>query len=156
MMNSVQLIGRLTKEPDMKITPGGAAVVTFTIAVRRRFKDQQTGNYESDFINCIAWRGKAETIGNNVKKGEMIGIEGSWSTRNYEKQDGSKVYVNECTVNDITFIGSKGGNGGGNANTSRSNSNANTSGNTGYTRVDDDPFANQGETTDFRDEDLPF
>lgn len=150
-MNSVQLIGRLTKDVEMRYTPSGHANVTFTVAVNRKFKNQQTGERESDFINCVAWRGLAETIANNLSKGREIGLIGSWQTRNYEGQDGRRVYVNECVVSDITFIGSKSGNGGGNTNTSNSNRNANTGGNNSY----NDPFGG-GQTIEISDDTLPF
>lgn len=144
-MNTVNLIGRLTKSPELQYTPNGAANVKFTLAVRRNFKDQQTQQYESDFINCVAWRGKAETIGNNVKKGEMLGVMGRWTTRNFEGQDGRKVYVNELTVEDITFIGGNSSNSSNQGNSYQNNQNSNTGQNS--------PF--NGGTT-ISDDDLPF
>jgi single-strand DNA-binding protein len=152
-MNTVNLIGRLTKEPEVNVTPSGHTNTKFTLAVRRKRKNTQTGEYDSDFINCVAWRGVAETIGNNVKKGEMLGVVGAWQTRTYEGQDGRRIYVNECLVEDLTFIGSKGGNSSQNRNTSQQQETRN-SGN--YTRVDDDPFRNSGAPIDISDDDLPF
>lgn len=153
-MNTVNLIGRLTKDPEVNVTPSGHTNTKFTLAVRRKRKNAQTGEYDSDFINCIAWRGVAETIGNNVKKGEMLGVVGAWQTRTYEGQDGRKIYVNECLVEDLTFIGSKGGN---SSNQGQSNRNTQNSGNQQYTRVDDDPFRNSGGgVPDINDDDLPF
>jgi single-strand DNA-binding protein len=152
-MNTVNLIGRLTKDPEVNVTPSGHTNTKFTLAVRRKRKNTQTGEYESDFINCVAWRGVAETIGNNVKKGEMLGVTGTWQTRTYEGQDGRRIYVNECLVEDLTFIGSKGGNSSQNTNTSQQQETRN-SGN--YTRVDDDPFRNSGAGVNISDDDLPF
>lgn len=147
-MNSVQLIGRLVKDVEMRYTPSGHANTTFTLAVNRKFKNQQTGEREADFINCVAWRGLAETIANNLSKGRELGVVGSWQTRSYEGQDGKRVYVNECVVSDITFIGSKGGNNQSNTNTSQGGQNS-------YTR-DNDPFAGSGNSIDLSDDDLPF
>jgi single-strand DNA-binding protein len=163
-MNTLNLIGRLTKEPELRYTPSGHANVSFTLAVRRKRKNTQTGEYESDFINCVGWRGLAETIANNVKKGEMLGVVGAWQTRNYEGQDGRKVYVNECLVEDLTFIGSKGGNSSNQGQSTRNNFSGNGgnvgSGNgnsNGYIRVDDDPFRNSGGgVPDIPEDDLPF
>lgn len=147
-MNSVQLIGRLVKDVEMRYTPSGHANTTFTLAVNRKFKNQQTGEREADFINCVAWRGLAETIANNLSKGRELGVIGSWQTRSYEGQDGKRVYVNECVVSDITFIGSKGSNNQSNTNTSKGSQNS-------YTR-DNDPFAGSGNSIDLSDDDLPF
>ncbi|WP_241475618.1 single-stranded DNA-binding protein [Priestia flexa] len=148
MMNSVQLIGRLVKDVEMRYTPSGHANTTFTLAVNRKFKNQQTGEREADFINCVAWRGLAETIANNLSKGRELGVIGSWQSRSYEGQDGKRVYVNECVVSDITFIGSKGSNNQSNTNTSQGSQNS-------YTR-DNDPFAGSGNSIDLSDDDLPF
>ncbi len=147
-MNSVQLIGRLVKDVEMRYTPSGHANTTFTLAVNRKFKNQQTGEREADFINCVAWRGLAETIANNLSKGRELGVIGSWQSRSYEGQDGKRVYVNECVVSDITFIGSKGSNNQSNTNTSQGSQNS-------YTR-DNDPFAGSGNSIDLSDDDLPF
>lgn len=145
-MNSVQLIGRLVKDVEMRYTPSGHANTTFTLAVNRKFKNQQTGEREADFINCVAWRGLAETIANNLSKGRELGVIGSWQSRSYEGQDGKRVYVNECVVSDITFIGSKGSNNQSNTNTSQGGQNSNT--------ANSSPFS--GNSEPFDDSQLPF
>lgn len=103
MMNVVTLVGRLTKDPELKHTPNGVAVANFTVAVNRPFRNQQ-GEQEADFINCVAWRKPAENLANFQKKGSLIGVEGSIQTRNYEGQDGKTVYVTEVLVRNITFL----------------------------------------------------
>ena len=81
-MNKVILVGRLTRDPELKTTPNGVSVCSFTIAVNRRFRNAQ-GEYEADFINCVAWRQSAELLGKYFSKGRMVGIVGSIQTRNY-------------------------------------------------------------------------
>lgn len=102
-MNKVVLIGNLTKDPDKTTTSNGVDVARFTIAVQRKFKNED-GNYESDFINCIAWRTKAEFISKYFKKGNKIAIEGAIQTRSYEASDGTKRYVTEIVVEDCEFV----------------------------------------------------
>lgn len=159
-MNKVILMGRLTRDPELKFTGNGTAVANFTIAVNRRFK--KDGQPEADFINCVAWAKPAENIANMVGKGCRVEICGRWETRNYEGNDGRKVYVNECVVEESTFIDFKDSNGGqsasnnqSNINTSNSNQNANNGRNGGYTRIADDPFNGSGQI-DISDDDLPF
>ena len=103
MMNKAILVGRLTRDPELKTTGSGVSVCSFTIAVNRRFKNAE-GNYDADFINCVAWRQQAELIAKHFKKGDMIGIAGSMQTRNYDR-DGIKVYVTEVVVEEIDFVG---------------------------------------------------
>lgn len=102
-MNSVQLIGRLTKEVDLKFTSSGIAVGTFTLAVNRNFTNQQ-GEREADFINCVIWRKSAENLSNFTRKGSMVGIEGRLQTRNYENQHGQRVYVTEIIVEQFHLL----------------------------------------------------
>ena len=104
-MNKVQIVGRLTKDPELRTTANGVSVCSFTVAVNRRFKNPQ-GEYEADFINCVAWRNSAEILAKYFKKGNMVGIVGSIQTRNYEK-DGSKVYITEVSVEEVHFVVSK-------------------------------------------------
>ena len=151
MMNRVLLVGRLTKDPDLRYTPSGVAVTTFTLAVNRAFK--QDGGQEADFINIVVWRKPAENAANFLKKGSLAGVDGRLQTRNYDGQDGKRVYVTEVVAESIQFLDSKSSNSGGNTNTSRSQNNANTN---DYTKVDDDPFANSGQTIDISSDDLPF
>ena len=99
----MQLVGRLTKEIDLKFTSSGTAVGTFTIAVNRSFTNQQ-GEREADFITCVIWRKAAENLANFTRKGSQIGIEGRLQTRNYENQQGQRVYVTEVVVNNFHLL----------------------------------------------------
>ena len=96
-MNKAVLIGRITKEPEIKYTQSGTAVVSFTLAVDRDFKDEQ-GNYITDFINCVAWRNQAEFIANYIKKGYLIAISGAIQTRSWQTQNGENRSVTEVIV----------------------------------------------------------
>lgn len=102
-MNTVQLVGRLTKEVDLRFTSSGTAVGSFTLAVNRSFTNQQ-GEREADFINCVIWRKAAENLANFTRKGSQIGIEGRIQTRNYENQQGQRVYVTEVVVNNFHLL----------------------------------------------------
>ena len=99
-MNRVILLGRLTNEPRIASTSNGIQTASFTIAVNRDYKNKN-GQYEADFINCIAFRNTADFIGKYIKKGNRIAIEGQVHTRNYEK-DNKKVYITEIMVEKIT------------------------------------------------------
>ena len=89
-MNTVQLVGRLTKDVDLKFTQNGEAVANFTIAVNRNFTNQQ-GEREADFINCVIWRKSAENLANFTRKGSLIGLDGRLQTRSYDNQQGQRV-----------------------------------------------------------------
>ncbi|HHW4603775.1 TPA: single-stranded DNA-binding protein, partial [Listeria monocytogenes] len=112
MMNRVVLVGRLTKDPDLRYTPAGAAVATFTLAVNRPFKNTQ-GEQEADFINCVVWRKPAENVANFLKKGSMAGVDGRVQTRNYEDKDGKRVFVTEVVAESVQFLEPKNNNTGG-------------------------------------------
>lgn len=101
-MNKAILIGRLTKDPEVKNTSNGIAYACFTVAVDRRFKDAN-GNKETDFINCVAWRQSATFLGKYFHKGNKIIVEGSIQTRSYDDNDGKKVYVTEVVVDSLEF-----------------------------------------------------
>ena len=105
-MNKVILIGNLTKEPEAKNTQSGVSVCTFTVAVRRRFKDAD-GEYQSDFINCVAWRQTANFISSYFHKGSKIAITGNIQTRSYDDSNGQKKYVTEVIVDEAEFVESK-------------------------------------------------
>ena len=94
MINNVVLVGRLTKDPDLRYTASGSAVATFTLAVNRNFTNQN-GDREADFINCVIWRKPAETMANYARKGTLLGVVGRIQTRNYDNQQGQRVYVTE-------------------------------------------------------------
>ncbi len=105
-MNKAILVGRLTKDPELRTTGSGVSVCSFTIAVNRRFKNAE-GGYDADFINCVAWRQQAEFVAKYFTKGRMLGLCGSIQTRNYDK-DGQRVYVTEVVADEISFVESKG------------------------------------------------
>jgi single-strand DNA-binding protein len=107
MMNSVNLTGRLTKEPELRYTASGVAVANITLAVNRPFTNQQ-GEREADFIRCIAWKGTAETMANHLQKGALIAIEGSIRTGSYEDDNGKTVWTTDVNVNNFHFLESKG------------------------------------------------
>lgn len=98
MINNVVLVGRLTKDAELRYTPSNVVVATFTLAVNRNRKNEN-GEREADFINCVIWRQAAENLANWAKKGSLIGIVGSIQTRNYENQQGQRVYVTEVITN---------------------------------------------------------
>lgn len=106
MINTVALMGRLTADPELKHTPNGIAVVSFCVAVNRRFKDQQ-----ADFIRCVAWRQTAEFVCKYFRKGQMIGIEGSIQTSSYTDQDGNKRNTTEVLAENVSFCESRKGSG---------------------------------------------
>lgn len=106
MINQVVLVGRLTKDADLRYTSGGQAVATFNLAVNRNFTNQ-SGEREADFVNCVIWRKPAETLANYAKKGTLIGVVGRIQTRNYENQQGQKVYVTEVVCDDFQLLESK-------------------------------------------------
>lgn len=101
-MNKVQLIGRITKDIEIKLTSSQTAYCNFTLAVDRRFKDKD-GNKQTDFINCVAWKQTAEFIKKYFSKGSRIGVCGSIQTRSYEK-DGQKVFITEVIVDEAEFV----------------------------------------------------
>lgn len=103
MLNRTVLTGRLTRDVDLRYTQSGTAVGTFTLAVDRRFKTQD-GNREADFINCVVWRKSAENFANFFHKGSLVGLDGHLQTRNYENQQGQRVYVTELIVEDFSFL----------------------------------------------------
>jgi len=161
MINNVVLVGRLTKAVDLRYTSNGTAYASFTVAVERNFKNQN-GEKETDFINCAMWRKAAENFANFTHKGSLVGIEGRIQTRNYENQQGQKVYVTEVLAENFSLLESRNATSrlegdresfnGGHVNTFNGNENVNTSGNFAKS----DPFMTNGETFDVQDSELPF
>lgn len=124
MINSVVLVGRLTKDIELRKTNSNISTCTFTLAVDRRFKSTQEGAQTADFINCVAWRQAADYLGQYAAKGGIVAVEGSIQTRNYEGQNG-RVYVTEVVCDNVKLIGQH-KNTGNNANTyQRTNNNFN-------------------------------
>ena len=106
MINNVVLIGRLTRDPELRYTPSNVAVATFSLAVNRNFKNQ-AGDYEADFISCIMWRQQAENFANWLKKGALVGITGRIQTRSYDNQQGQRVYVTEVVAESFQILEKK-------------------------------------------------
>ena len=106
MLNKAILVGRLTRDPELKSTTNGNSVLNFTVAITRKFKDAN-GERQSDFINCVAFRQTAEFISNYFKKGNMISVDGTIQTRTWDDNEGKRHYVTEVMVNDAGFVESK-------------------------------------------------
>ena len=132
MINNVVLVGRMTRDAELRYTPSNQAVATFTLAVNRNFKNQD-GEREADFINVVIWRQQAENLANWVKKGDLIGVTGRIQTRSYDNQQGQRVYVTEVVAESFQLLESRG---------QQSNS-------------QDSSFGNSS-SMDIQDEDLPF
>jgi len=107
MLNNVSLVGRLTKDVELRYTPSNVAVATFTLAVNRTFKNEN-GEREADFINCVMWRQQAENLASWAKKGALIGVTGRIQTRSYDNQQGQRVYVTEVVTEQFQLLESKG------------------------------------------------
>ena len=103
MINNVVLVGRLTKDAELRYTQSNVAVATFTLAVNRAFKSEN-GEREADFINCVMWRKQAENLANWAKKGALIGITGRIQTRTYDNQQGQRVYVTEVVAENFQLM----------------------------------------------------
>lgn len=161
MINNVVLVGRLTKEPDLRYTSNGTAAASFTLAVNRSFKNAN-GDREADFINCVIWRKAAETLANYARKGTLLGVTGRIQTRNYENQQGQRVYVTEVVAENFQLLESKNSNS--SQNTSATNvSNTQTNNytpnkqNASQANLGVNPMNEFGATTiDINDDDLPF
>lgn len=178
MINRVVLVGRLTKDPELKYTQTGVAVTRFTLAVNRTFSNQ-SGEREADFINCVTWRKQAENTANFLRKGSLTGIEGRIQTSSFDGQDGKRVFMTEVVADSVQFLEPR------NASTAdRSgagygapNQNQGAQQNEqpyyqnqqptqqyqqqqpnqqNYTRTDNDPFSTGGGPIEVSDDDLPF
>jgi len=156
MINNVTLVGRLTKDPDLRYTSSGTGVATFTLAVNRNFTSAD-GNREADFINCVIWRKPAETLANYAKKGVLIGVTGRIQTRSYDNQQGQKVYVTEVVADNFQLLESKKADssqntqGGGVSNSQTNNYTRNQQ---NRNNDESDPFGNS--SIDISNDDLPF
>lgn len=149
MLNRVILIGRLTKDPELRYTPSGVAVATFTLAIDRPFTNQQ-GKREADFINIVTWRQLAETCANYLRKGRLTAVEGRIQVRNYENNEGKRVYVTEVIADNVRFLESAGGNREDGSSQSRDLDQTRSNQN------NQDPFSDSGKPIDISDDDLPF
>ena len=147
-MNRVVLVGRLTRDPELRTTASGTSQTRFTLAVNRRTAGAD-GQREADFISCVAWRGTAEAIAKYLKKGRELAVEGRIQTGSYDAQDGTKRYTTDVVVDNFTFIGSGSG-----ANTSDIDNGP--SNDIATTDISDDPFKDFGDEVALSDDDLPF
>lgn len=143
MLNRVVLVGRLTKDPDLRYSANGTPVATFTLAVNRAFTNQ-SGEREADFINCVIWRKQAENVANFLKKGSLAGVDGRLQSRSYEDQSGKRVYVTEVVGESVQFLEPKG----------QGNNQSNHQSSNNQTRIDEDPFG--GKPIDIDESELPF
>ena len=156
-MNKAILIGRLTKDPELRSTSTGRNVCQFSIAVNRTYTNA-SGEREADFINCVVWDKQAENLAKYQKKGNQIAVEGRIQTRNYDDKDGKRVYVTEVLANSITFLDAKGASTGNTFNNlpeppmseERENAPMET------VSVETDPFEAFGDAIEISDNDLPF
>ena len=164
MLNRVVLVGRLTRDPDLRYTASGVAVANFTVACNRPFSNQQ-GEREADFINCVVWRKPAENLANFMSKGSLIGVDGRIQTRSYDGQDGKRVYVTEVVADSVQFLESKnsnrqastsgGGQGSGNYQ-SESYQNQQPMQSQNETNQNQSNISDKLEPIDISDDDLPF
>lgn len=168
MINRAVLTGRITRDPELRYTQNGTAVVQFTLAVDRQFRNQD-GEREADFINCVIWRKSAENFTNFTHKGSRVGVDGRIQTRSYENQQGNRVYVTEVIVDNFALLDSRQDNPQGYAsqnqnNGSHSNFNNNqgnyanqqNNGSQGYQNQNSNYPNNNGQNIDIADDQLPF
>ncbi len=155
-MNKAFLIGRLTRDPELRYSSSNAAIVNFSIAIDRQYTNNQ-GQRETDFINIVAFQKQAENIKKYVTKGSLVAVDGRIQTRNYEDKDGKRVYVTEVVADRVQFLDSR-------------NSSNNTSNNDDSvspadfqteeapkeTNVSDDVFADFGSSIEISDDDIAF
>lgn len=143
MINRIVLTGRLTKDPEPRTTKTGKTYVSFALAVDRSRKVE--GQPEADFINCVAWNRQAEAMAQYLHRGSLIGVDGRLQTRNYENQQGQRVYITEVLVDNFTFLESR--------NQSQPTSpKASQESSNGYYRTD----TSEVETIGIEGDDLPF
>lgn len=164
MINRVVLVGRLTKDPELRYTPNGVPVATFTLAVNRPFANAQ-GEREADFILCVVWRKAAENVANFLKKGSLAGVDGRIQTRSYDNQEGRRVYVTEVVAESVQFLEPRSASGASNRQNppsagypdfdARPFGSDNQNQNQGPSRNEDSIF-NSGQPIDISDDDLPF
>ncbi len=162
MLNRVVLIGRLTRDPELRYTPSGVAVAQFTLAVDRPFSNSR-GEREADFIPIVVWRQLAETCANYLRKGRLTAVEGRIQVRHYENNEGRRVYVTEVVADNVRFLESPNRD---NAPAGRDDFGPDpgvygggTYGRPAGGRPDDpvdDPFADESRPIDISDDDLPF
>lgn len=151
-MNCVALVGRLTKDPELRTTQSGLSYCQFTLAVDRRVSEKSQTQQTADFIGCVAWRQSADYLSNYGQKGSVVALEGKIQTRNYDDRDGKKVYVTEVVANNLSLISSG----------TKKSSSAPAAGNVSLTRDDISKSLNEinlfdaGPDAGITGDDLPF
>ncbi len=160
MLNRVVLVGRLTRDPEMRFTQSQKAVCSFNIAVNRNFTSA-SGEREADFVNIVSWGRTAENVSKYMSKGSLVAVDGRIQTRNYENDRGERVYVTEVVADTVTFLESKGSQQNRPSNDfsnsySAPQSSAPQRKETASFDSNKDPFADFGNTVDISDDDLPF
>ncbi|WP_368502694.1 single-stranded DNA-binding protein (plasmid) [Alkalihalophilus sp. As8PL] len=176
MMNRVVLVGRLTKDPELRYTPSGVAVCNFTLACNRNFSNEQ-GERETDFINIVVWRKQAENAAKYLKKGSLCGADGRIQSRSYDNNEGRRVFITEVVAESVQFLEPKNNNenqsnqSSGSQSSNQGNRQQNqqrqpvgsgvSRGSNGFGRssgnhFNSDPFADDGKPIDISDDDLPF
>ena len=157
-MNKVFLVGRLTRDPDLRYGASNNAVMRTSIAVDRQFTNQN-GEREADFINIVAFGNRAETMKKYLAKGSQIAVSGRIQTGSYDGADGKRVYTTDVVIDEFQFLDSRGAN---NQNTQAPSNNSSTTEVTPYdfssenTEVETDPFKDFGDKIEIDDSDLPF
>lgn len=163
MLNRVVLVGRLTRDPEMRVSQSNIAVTSFNLAVNRPFTSKN-GEQNADFINCVTFRKQAENVNQYVKKGSLVGIDGRIQTRNYENKDGQRVYVTEVVCESVQFLEPKSSNNGNSGQNQGYQSNGQGNNSNSYTQAygsnnqaqESNPFADSKGPVDIQDDDLPF
>lgn len=151
MLNRTVLVGRLTKDPELRSTPNGVNVGTFTLAVNRTFTNAQ-GEREADFINVVVFKKQAENVKNYLSKGSLAGVDGRLQTRSYDNKDGQRVFVTEVVADNVQFLEPKNNNQQQNNNYQQQNNAYNAPQN----RQQNNPFANANSPIEIDDNSLPF
>lgn len=170
MINRVVLVGRLTKDPELRYTTNGVAVVSFNLAVNRSFTNSQ-GEQEADFISCVIWRKGAENFANFTHKGSLVGVDGRIQTSSYDNQQGQRIFRTDVILENFSLLEPKNQNGSTSSNNfsnqnsqSNYNQNANNFNNQSNTnnqyrnsnQKSKDPFQNNNGGIEISDDDLPF
>ena len=160
-MNRVDLVGRLTRDPELRHTSSGRAVCQLNLAINRTFTNQN-GEREADFINVVVWDKQAENVSKYVTKGRLVSVEGRLQSRSYDDKDGKKVYVTEVVANSVQFLSTGSSNGSSNsysqpeANPFDFGSEPAPARTVETVSVEKDPFESSGESVTISDNDLPF
>lgn len=153
-MNKVMLIGNLTKDPELRYTPNGVAVTTFTVAINRP-RTNQAGEREADFINIVAWQKLADLCASYLRKGRQCAIEGRLQTRSFDNKEGKRVYVTEVVAENVQFLGAKEGGGDSQGRQPSQPSGGANKPDAGHDPFYD-PFQSTGKPINISDDDLPF